>query len=205
MTRPIVFLPGMARLPSDLDDWRDLGQPMALPGQGLPVLPRMDFESLLADLKSRVPADALVIGESFGGLLALGLDQPVIAIDPPLTTAKLWSVQLNLRNIARQIRRPAFDDLLASVFGYMPDGSVEERIYYSLLKRAAPTHIVTGDRPLFPVGLPDPQPCLIDGVDRYMIAQSDVVLHELPGPHGLMTHNPAEVRRIIVEVVQTLG
>lgn len=194
----------MARLPSELDDWRDLGQPLALPGQGLPVLRRMDFEGLVEDLKSRIPADALVVGESFGGLLALGLDQPVIAIDPPLTTAKQWSVQLNLRSLAGRLRRPAFDELLANVFGYMPDGTVQDRIYYPLLQRKASTHIVTGDRPLFPVGPPDPPPCLIDGVDRYMIARSAAKLHELSGPHNLMSHDPAGVRRIIAEVLATL-
>lgn len=204
MPHDVVIIPGLARVPADLSAFADLGRIVPLPGQGAPVLPEMTFADIVASLRGGIPADALVVGESLGGLLALGLPNPVLAIDPPLTTSKQWALQIAARDMARRIAKRPFDDLLAHIFGYMPDGGLQERIYYGLLERPQATHILTGDLPLFPGHLPVPQPCMIDDVDRYMLKQAGVPLHQISGPHALMDANPAGVRQVILEVRDAL-
>lgn len=204
MSRDVVIIPGLARLPSELSAYADLGRIIPLPGQGAPVLPEMTFAGIVSSLRLQIPAGAFVVGESLGGLIALGLPNPVLAIDPPLTTSKQWALQIAARDMARRIAKRPFDDLLANVFGYMPDGGLEERIYYGLLERRQPTHILTGDLPLFPGHLPVPQPCMLDDVDRYMLQRAGVPVHQISGPHALMDANPAAVRQVILEVREAL-
>ncbi|MBP6878991.1 MAG: alpha/beta hydrolase [Phenylobacterium sp.] len=121
--------------------------------------------------------DVVVVGESLGGLVALvmaGMSpapiRAVLAVDPPLTTGKLWHVAASL---LRAIDRDPDDQYLRSwvsaIFGMSPHGR-GDRIYYPVLSGVSiPAHIVTGDLPLLPPRVVRGIPCVLDRVDRFVI------------------------------------
>ncbi len=131
-----------------------------------------EFLSLLEEDRRVV-----VIGESLGGLIALGLGQGttnrvagVIAADPPLSTAKQWVVHLNVMKPANPMTQyQAW--LFAQTFGFKGDKVLKDHLYYPLIEKARlPTLILTGDTPLFPAmpdikELPKHIPCVMDAVD----------------------------------------
>lgn len=200
----VVFIPGAMRSGAQLAHWRTLlaGHQVSFAG-----FPASSVSASVDVLAGRIPKDALVVGESVGGLLALGLAGHgfrAIAVDPPLTMAKQWTASYALRTAASAGRvSKAF---IAEVFGLMPNGSVEERVYYPLLyKLAGPVDIVTGDVPLWPcTGMPGRQ-CMIDGADRYVLKSYPLVrLREISGPHALLDESREACRDIILEVAHTL-
>ncbi|HEX2842496.1 alpha/beta fold hydrolase [Hyphomicrobium sp.] len=124
-----------------------------------------------------------VLGESLGGLVALGLGQgttprvaAVMAADPPLSTAKQWCVRLNVQRPAIPMT-PYQRALLTNMMGFDGDKILKDHLYYPLIEKVrVPTLVITGDTPLFPA-LPDVKdipkhvPCLIDEVDKAFIRQ----------------------------------
>ena len=191
-----VILPGAGRGPADFAAWR-----------GVQVF-RYPLASNLAAIVEHcarvIPADAVVVGESVGGLIALALAGRgfrAVAIDPPLTTQKQWAVQYAVRTqTARLLPEDPFHAHIEGLLGVMRDGSLQERVYYPLLNRiTAPVDIITGDVPLWPYrGAGLNAACCIDDVDRYVLAAHPMVkLHEIDGPHALMDSRPAACRKVI--------
>lgn len=196
----LVDLPGHGRSPPDRN--------ASVPG----------FTARLRELIARhLPdRDIVVIGESVGGLVALGLGngrtpqvRGVIASDPPLSTGKLWPV---FSNFLRPSAGPHSDFVKAfylNTFGYFltegGGGIARERLYYALIHAmAVRTLILTGDLPLFPVRpMPDNVPCLIDDVDRLIIRSINnphVSLATVPGVgHLCLDPKRDEARRAVVE------
>jgi pimeloyl-ACP methyl ester carboxylesterase len=158
----LIDMPGHGRSPSD-------GEPSV----------RAFIARFREFLTRHFPGRPMVImGESIGGLIALGLGngqtpqiKGVVVADPPMSTAKLWPV---FNNFQKPKHGPATDYLkcfFKETFGYMPDGMIGDRIYYPLVAGVkVPTLMLTGDLPLFPVRqIPTKIPCLLDEVDKAII------------------------------------
>jgi pimeloyl-ACP methyl ester carboxylesterase len=200
----IVILPGFGRVADELRRWTSLlpGRVEILP---LPPARGLTVDDLAAHYAASIPAEALIVGESFGGLIALamaGCGYRAVAVDPPLTTQKQWAVQYGVRTIlARLPADHAAHDHAANVLGVMPDGTNEERVYYPLLDALkAPVDLVTGSVPLWPYrGAGLDRACCLDGVDRFILARYPMVtLREVRGSHVLLDTNPEACRAVIV-------
>jgi len=190
--RPVVvLLHGALRNAAVLLPWADLLSEVAdvvlvdLPGHGRSATIAPASVVAMADavheaLKAALPGrQLLLVGESLGGTVALAIGgqadpdwlRAVFAADPPVTTAKLWSVADNFRRvIASQPDNPFFARFGRDAFGITPD-DIEEIIYYPLvgaLRMAA--LIVTGDIRLLPPRRLNGVTCLFDPVDQFVVA-----------------------------------
>jgi pimeloyl-ACP methyl ester carboxylesterase len=212
--RPVaVFLHGALRSAGALADWADILGECAdvvlvdLPGHGrsdplIPATVQGLAESVHHALRHVLTGrQALLVGESLGGLISLAIGghadpgpiRAVFAADPPITAAKLWNVASAFRG-AMSLHPD--DTLLASlgweVFGITP-GDAVERIYYPLIGALrVPTVIATGDIPLLPPRQIDATPCLFDAVDCFVtehLYPGKVQIIRIPNSgHLLLTH-----------------
>ena len=187
-----------------------------LPGHGRspPIYPatvenmtRSIYQALVGAFPDR---QVLVVGESIGGLVALGLGgmddpgplQAVLALDPPFSVSKLWSVSNSIRARIAEIDGDPFSAALTTdVFGMTKIGQ-QDRIFYPLLGGLkVPTLIATGDNPPFPVRQHKGLVCLFDEVDAFVINTfypGKVRLHKVTGSgHLLLTDVPGECLRLI--------
>lgn len=201
----LVILPGVGRPASMLAFWADL-LPQPVEALDYPRIPTL--HGLIDHFEGRLDPETLVVGESLGGLVALGLAGRgfrAMAFDPPLTMAKQWAVQYAVRTtLAAYGPNHAAHAMAESIFGVMPDGRQEERIYYHLLD-ALPhrTTIVTGDVPLWPYRVAFGRACSIDEADRYVIAcKANVEFRQIAGPHALLTESVEASR---AEILRWLG
>ena len=199
----VTFIPGVGRTSADLAGWLD-----RLPGSSVADYPRLENPTLdgyVEHFARVIPPGSFVVGESLGGLVALGLagrGYPGLAVDPPLTTAKQWTLHLAMRTRAFQIKSPIFDALISNLFGYLPDGTVEDRVYYPMLAQVrAPFSIVTGDVPLHPQRGEPTRPCMIDAVDGYVLEASRVDLFQVKGGHALLVENVEALTALIIDRV----
>jgi pimeloyl-ACP methyl ester carboxylesterase len=191
--RPVVvLLHGALRGAGVLLPWADLLGDVAdvvlldLPGHGRspPIAPAT--VTAMADavhdaLRAALPGrQLLLVGESMGGTIALAVGgqadpnwiRAVFAADPPVTTAKLWSVADNFRRlIANQPDHPFAARFGRDAFGIMSD-DIEELIYYPLIGALRmPALIATGDVRLLPPRRMNGVTCLFDAVDQFVVAQ----------------------------------
>lgn len=172
----VIFLPGFLCLASDLNLWRDLlpaeVRTMDLPGQaGTAPIADQTVAGLVDHFAAIIPREAFVVGESLGGLIALGLagrGHRAAAFDPPLATAKSWQLHRGIpSSVAARPYRPWLPDFVANIFGAMPDGSIEERNYWPLLDALdAPAHIFAASEPLWPIRESDTVHSVLDEVDE---------------------------------------
>ncbi len=147
----------------------------------------------------------LVVGQSLGGLVALGLaghGHPVVAFDPFLTTAKLWPVGATIRRM--QARGESYDEtFVEEVFGFRA-GRVVDRDRRNLVARlAAPTLVAAGTVPLRPPRDLEHAPSLLDEEDRALLISNPrvrFVAFEGLG-HTLMEDAPDRSRDLILEAL----
>lgn len=189
----VVFIHGVFRHGGMLASWpfrlKHLAQVLIvdLPGHGhslSTIQPSIDnMTQAIGRALSSIAAGrrVILVGESLGGLIVLGLQEEcprcdirsVIALDPPMSTAKLWSVHTNLAQLPKHKNPSSFDyQLIYQLFGlnFEDKSRVDERIYYPILdKLTCPTFILTGDVPLFPPRPGNFSPCLFDAVDQYIL------------------------------------
>lgn len=217
----MVILHGALRKSADLADWGPRLAPYAdcvlvdLPGHGLsPPSVSASVESMSAAVAELIRGAfpdrrTLLVGESLGGTVALAVAglQPcpiraVFAADPPMTTTKLWSVQLSVGN---QISKAKDEDFWARLgrdaFGMTPN-RMTEIIYYDLLEvLAVPAVLATGDVPLQPPRLTDGPTCVFDAVDEYValkVQNGKVAFERIHNAgHLLLADAPDECLRII--------
>lgn len=208
----VLLIPGALRSATNLADWVE-----RIPGLRLQNLPahggepaiEWSLDAWIRHFQKSVGPETVVIGESLGGLVALGLGstgvRATIAIDPPLTTAKAWPVRLSLIDYARNNPGAGADGLL-SLFGYRQDGFVEDKIFYDYLRASiVPTFIITGNIPLHPQRSSPVPPCLIDQVDRYFAHNfTSAKVYETSGSHILLDENPEGCEAILKNILEGL-
>lgn len=166
------------------------------------------FKELIA--KHFAGRDVVVIGESVGGLIGLGLAdgqipeiKGVVAADPPLSTAKQWSI---FGTFTRRARKSPIGDYLMSfmleVFGYTADAIVAERVYYTYVGAVKiPVLLLTGDVSLWPVRSQEAIPCLLDDMDKWMlraIGNPNISITTITGSDHLCLDKPTEQCKAVV-------
>lgn len=195
-----------------------------LPGHGgSPPPARMDVNAFAERIVALIAARyagrrILLVGESFGGLVALAVAalgapvEAVVAVDPPLSTAKQWHIGAAFRaqRAAHPEDRfvPAFGE---AIFGIGSDpGVIAERLYYPLLAASGrPVLLVTGDTPLGQPRQVSRVACCLDAVDEYVIARSfsgNVRLARIPDSgHVVLREKPAAVHAAIMRFWPAAG
>lgn len=225
--RPVVvFLHGALRNAAVLLPWAELLSDVAdvvlvdLPGHGRsePIAPAT--VAAMADavhdaLKAALPGrQLLLVGESMGGTIALAIAgqadpawiRAVFAADPPMTTAKLWSVADNFRRvIVSHPDNPFFAAFGRDAFGIIPD-DIEELIYYPLVGALRiPALIATGDIRLLPPRRVNGVTCVFDAVDQFVVGQlypDKARLHRIANcGHLLLVDAKDECLRLIQELL----
>lgn len=152
-----------------------------------------------------------LIGESFGGLVALAMAPAlpnlvgVVLVDPPFTTAKQWHVAQACRGLMSQGPSPFLRRFCEEALGFGPDGAViNDLVYYGLLDRvSAPVLVITGTERL---GQPRPLqlvPCCVDETDLFVLDRlyaGKVKVHREAGAdHILLRRNPARCLKLMRE------
>lgn len=179
--RPLVVLfHGAFRSAIFLDSWFERLAPLAdvviceLPGHGKAqrITPTLETYSRLFEsaLTMRFHGRRMVlVGESLGGLVAASLSHlgPVVALDPPLSTAKLWPLHLTIRR--RREEDPTFNfdaEFVSNFFGYRDDGPPVQRSYFNLFEKlASPAWVVAGGVPLSPPRFVQTTPGFLESPD----------------------------------------
>jgi pimeloyl-ACP methyl ester carboxylesterase len=188
--RPVlVLLHGYSRTRAVfLDDlapyraWADVLVP-DLPGSGQSQ-PPLDVgigpiaDEIVSLLRRRLPNRRLVLlGESMGGLVGLACCDGrlsiagLVLLDPPLSMAKQWVIQLNIVHACEQTAHWFPHAVADAVFGVdCATGAVHERLYYAgFAGLSVPCLIVRGDNDLFPVRSPERVPNCFDDVDAMIV------------------------------------
>ncbi len=134
----------------------------------------------------------IFVGESLGGLVGIalgGIDRPrslkrIVALDPPLTTAKQWPILNNIFRLRQKNPSPALKEIIEQIFGVSPTDELHEKNYYALIENVqTPLHIVLGSDSMHPMRIVERTPSLVDNVDRY-------VLKKIFGDKANMTEIP---------------
>lgn len=201
--RPLVVLfHGAFRAAISLVSWFERLDPLAdvvigeLPGHGkapritptLEAYSRLFESALMAHFQGR---PMVLVGESLGGLVAASLSHlgPVVALDPPLTTAKLWPLHLTIRR--RREEDPTFNydaEFASNFFGYKDDGPPAQRSYFHLFETlASPAWVVAGGVPLSPPRFVETTPGFLEPPD----------LDRLRKAPGVTVHVAAEAGHLI--------
>lgn len=221
--RPIIVLfHGAFRRAASLSEWLDRLQGLAdvvlaeLPGHGQappcapPSLERFTELFSLA-LTQTFPGRPMVLaGESLGALVAASLSRlgPVVALDPLLTTAKLWPIRWTIET--RRRHDPEFQadpDFIFSFFGYDAGGADVERTYHHVFEALeSPAWLVAGDMPLLPVRALDRAPSLLEPEDvSWLAALPRVTLRMAPSTgHHVFAEAPDVAESVIREAVASL-
>ena len=181
-----------------------------LPGAG--GLPLMSFA--LADISAAL-AEAIeitfpgrpvvLLGVSIGAVVALGIRAinvaRVIAVEPPLVTAKLWPVlgalQVHLKS------HPGGDGaaLVWEAFG-VSETRIEDRDHRNVLQHVnRPVDVVLGEMPLSPQRQLPRFPSLVGDEERQLLGSTrGVQLHLVRGAgHNVLGQAPIAVRDVLLE------
>lgn len=138
-----------------------------------------------------------VCGASIGGLVALGLRAPAIrnllVVEPPLVMSKLWPMWPTLRHkLVENPNDKPLRDFIVNVFG-VTETAISERLYTPLLDQLRkPTHVLVGDRPLFPEHAIEKLPSLVDTPERERLAAHPLIrVSVCPGAgHNVLQEAP---------------
>lgn len=218
----IVFIPGFSRTAGLLSAWKTL-LPDAdvrfvdIPGQGRePRLETPSLEAIAERYMALIPREAVLVGESLGGLVALKMaahGYRAIAVDPPLWTAKLWVLHALLPNVvARNAETaPWFADMADVFFGVRQGEPVRSVNYWPLLDAAAsPVYVIAASEPLWPQRqitlVPANTPSVLDEVDAHNLARHpNVRFRQLPGPHTLLTDAIEAAHPALLEILAEIS
>jgi pimeloyl-ACP methyl ester carboxylesterase len=212
----VALLPGFGRPAAQLRPWRDLLPDEVLvfdlPGyNGAPPLEEPTLEALAARYAAQIPRDAVVVGESLGGIVALKMAADgyrAVAVDPPLSTAKLWTLHFALGVLLkRNTRRLWMAPFVEAFFGYRVDGALEERNYWPLLDELVqPVHVIAAGVPLWPTRpmelIAATMPSVLDEADGYHLSRHPMVRYrQIEGPHTLLTERTEDMRPVLLEIL----
>ena len=198
--KPIaVMFHGFLRSADDLAAWSE-----RLPDHNLlfAVLPWHNAPDVEGGLPGYVDAFAeafrgfpsaadLVVGESLGALIALGTPgRRVVAVDPFLTTAKLWPVHVMVRD--RRKANPQAARSYEAIFDRKDHRFILDRI-------RSPTLVIGGDEPLMPPRFMPAPPSLLDEEDFAAFAAHPLVTAlRISGGHALLHQAPDLCREMIL-------
>jgi len=215
----VAVLPGFSRSAAQLSHWKDLlpaeVRLFDLPGHGGASPMASPTLARLADhFSEQIPRDALIVGESLGGLVALKMAATgyrVVAIEPPLSTAKLWVLRYVLQQALEQDPKTSWmGPFVESLFGVAAGKAPQSLNYWPLLDEAtAPVDIIAATEPLWPMRsihlTPATTPSVLDEVDAYHLRRhANVRFRTLDGPHTLLTESPDACRQALLEIIAEL-
>jgi pimeloyl-ACP methyl ester carboxylesterase len=214
----VAFLPGFSRSAAMLAPWKTLLDAdvriFDLPGHaGEPAIDDPSLAGLAAHYTARLPPEAMIVGESLGGLIALKMAASgyrAVAIDPPLSAAKLWMLHPMLEGIVRQNPGAAWmAPFVDACFGVAVGRAPQMRNYWPLLDDlAAPVQIIAASEPLWPMRgdlTAQTLPSVLDEVDAYQLARHPKVKFRIvQGPHTLLTDAAVAIRPVLIEAIGEL-
>ena len=150
------------------------------------------FDEVLAVL-----GPSVVVGYSAGALVALGLRSPllkaVVAVEPPLLPAKMWSAVATFRSF---LGTP-HDGFVRNLFGVHED-RLEERDYRGLLDGlSVPLHTIVGSEPLYPVRPLARVPSVVDEPERALLQRHGHLTVAQGAGHAI----PSQAGRAMLGVV----
>jgi pimeloyl-ACP methyl ester carboxylesterase len=131
------------------------------------------------------PAPPLIIAESLGAVIAMALPaRAVIAVEPPLSTERLWSARL-----AIQMRRAEGLEISAELAAMF-----DQSFHWVLDQIQAPTLVLAGmETELSSPSLAAPPSVLTDEDFAAYAAHPLVEAHRVAGGHALLRQNPEGV------------
>lgn len=207
----------MSKMPAVVGDGCDCFL-MHLPGNHTPSLAEMTVDAFgraLSEVIAAAFGDRAVVlqGISIGALTALAVRAPqvrrIVAVEPPLATAKLWPM---LGPLAEMIAAAPDDANLAAfawgVFGVDADGSVTGRDYARLFDGLdVPVDVVLGDQPLMPERQVANYPSFLDLPEREaLVARPNVTVHVGPGAgHNVPFQAPFVLRDVLLRALFAVG
>ena len=216
-TRPVMLTIGGSFSP--LEDLKNLPDVLGIladaclmrfPGSAAPALASFAMSDIALAVGELVETTfpgrpVVLLGISIGAVVALGVRAPniarVIAIEPPLTTGKLWPIVGPLRQILDGTRDPQTHDMLFQIFG-VGDHELAERDYLGVLDGLrVPADVILGEQPLEPERPVQRFPSLVGVAERRQLAQSPRIrLHVARGAgHNLIGQAPRVVQDILLE------
>lgn len=209
----IAILPGFARGASEFVHWKQLlpgeVELFDLPGHAdVPEISEPTLANLAAYYASQIPAGALIVGESLGGLIGLAMaprGYRVAAFDPPLSTAKQWLLQQYLPPlVARNSGVKWIPNFVDTRFGITPSGVFEERNYWPLLDALPePAHVIAAGESLWPKRDAPQAPSVLDDIDAFHLARHPQVLfRRISGPHTLLTDSIEPAKAALLEIIE---
>lgn len=129
------------------------------------------YAAAYAQVLAQLGRPAIIVGNSLGAVTALAIRSPhvraIVALDPPLRTARLWPLIPAFREKLREAPDDArLAEFLWNVFGVAPE-TVEDRDYTDLaLAVTVPTIVIMGGEPLMPERDAAILPSLLDEPER---------------------------------------
>ena len=162
-----------------------------LPGNHCPALSKVGFPigayaAAYSQVVDQLGRPTLVCGSSVGALVALAMRArpiyAVVALEPPLRTAKLWPLIPRLQAVVSAGPDTATADFIRAVFGVSETG-VEDRNYDAVLEGlAVPTWCLFGETPLEPPRSLPRDPSFVDEPERLRLRQHRAIrTQEAPG------------------------
>lgn len=196
----IVLIHGAFRCAADLAPWCDRLPNVILanlPGHGgAPVLSETSvaaWTKAFAEGLGQLRRPLLLVGESLGGLVALGVPgAQAVAIDPFFATDDLWPLQHTLKATAGTNQSRGLGPIFSA-----------GQTYYHLL-RARRADLIVGDIPLLPPRSLPSTPSLFRCEDAAQLGDG-VAIHRLAGGHLQLELNPDRCQALIAARYSDLG
>lgn len=203
--RPAVLLITGAYAPKEYFETLPLLVPAFichLPGNHSPSLAETSitgFATAFDEVSLKLQRSILALGVSTGALVAMAMATPkfIIAVEPFLSTAKLWPLLPGLQAGVGTKQHGAF---LNNIFGLSSAGLVDRSYQHIVDRLTISTEIVAGDSPLFPERHIDALPSLLDEEDRaYLRSKPVITFTEAPqSGHDV----PWYARRFLLERIK---
>lgn len=182
---------------------------MNLPGNHCPWLADRSVAAVSRALEEVIRGafaerPVVLLGLSIGALVAVGVDaspvRRIVAVEPPLTSAKLWPMIPSLRKVLGD--SPSDRDMHAfidQVFGVTPEGVTDRRYFHLFERLRVPVDVVLGDDPLFPTREVQRLPSLVDEPDRdFLRAQPGVAVTLASGAGHNVPYQAAQVLKDVL-------
>lgn len=188
----VLLIHGFLRRADGLAHWRE-----RIPGLGFLYLPghsgKPDFAEAsvevwlrgLREALDRFPEPPLIIAESLGAVIAMGLPyRALVAVEPLLSTDQLWPLRLTFEA----------GRALGADVGLAREGLFAKPFTWTLEQISAPTLVIAGAEPLMPEREMAFAPSVLTDADFEAYARHpQVEAIRIPGGHNLLDREPDAV------------